>query len=298
MSKPLLLVPLVLAAATWAGVTFRGAEIPASTGEGPESREASARKLPDLTMDARAPAAGSSLTAVQYVEEATCADGQEPGVLVRLDSGETLRLPPDLLIGNGLEEMLQDPVYRCGERGILMSAIRIPLLYQTAFGGLPGGDWGEATPPNLALAATYGAGLLYQSDRGKFDGYKIGLPRRDRRPAFCTLEPNGFEYCSTCPEDPGRRGYCIDGDFAIKDWHFYILDRRENGDDPPEEPLILRCHGTQYSELRNCEGRYGTGTGLYVIYRFSIRAGTDVFTFDFGGYNDRIEAYLKQIMLP
>jgi hypothetical protein len=199
--------------------------------------------MPGPATDGRA--AGSSLTAVRYAEDAACADGQEPGVLVRLDSGDKLRLPPDLLIGNGLEERLQDPDVRCGKRGILMSGIRIPLLYLTATRILPGGDWGEATPPNLALAATYGAGLLHESDWRILYENKSGQARRDRRPAFCTMQPNGFEYCSTCPEDPDRRGYCFDSDIAIKDFIFYIPDRRENGDDPPAEPLILRCQGAK-----------------------------------------------------
>jgi hypothetical protein len=69
-------------------------------------------------------------------------------------------------------------------------------------------------------------------------------------------------------------------------------------DGRPAQPLLVRCQGTQYSELRDCEGRYGTGTGLYVSYRFSIHGETSIYAFDFGGYNDRIKAYLEQVILP
>lgn len=242
--------------------------------------------------------ADTSVTAYQNI---VCADGQRPRAIVRLDSGRRLKLEPELLVGNGIDDLLLDRKVLCGETVVLMTSLRIPLWYLSSEGIWDTGDWGAASPPFLNISSFYGAGLNYEGDRELFDKYKTGATRRDRLPSYCVKKVNGFEYCSSCPEDPAHPGYCPDSDQLIKNWYFKILDQRQHKPASEGKPLIVNCnavHGTSERPIRRCEARKPLGSETFLSYRFSFDGRQSIYDFDFDAYHDRVRRYLETKMVP
>lgn len=74
----------------------------------------------------------------------TCESGASPAVILRMDSGQRLSLPPEMLLGNGLEELLEDPDVLCGRTEVLMKSLGSLFSFSTgqerlmlAIGGWP-----------------------------------------------------------------------------------------------------------------------------------------------------------------